>query len=139
MPMDLSDAFCPENLDTFAVIRRKQTVNNFGEADNGIQRIPDQMGVVDAGDDNKIAIATDEQHFGKSISVTTPFRLRGVSEVKGSEFAPDLVFWHGSYFKVVVVEDYTSYGFGWVQAQCTSEDWVDPAPPPGAKKSAMDC
>jgi hypothetical protein len=136
--LDLSEAFDPEIIDTFDVIRRKQVTNDFGEADNGSTVFSAVTGVVDAGDDNKIAIHTDEQHFGKTISVVTKFRLRGVSKVGSAEYAPDLILWNGDYFKVIVVEDYSRYGLGWIQAQCTSEDFVDQAPPIGVRSSVID-
>lgn len=144
MTFDMSEAFNAETTDTFTVIRRKETVNNFGESATENARIPHQVGSVNAGDDNKIAIATDQQHIGKSISVVTQFKLRSVSEAKKAsvgkvKYQPDLVFWNGDYFKVVVVEDYSRFGFGWIQAQCTSEDFVDQAPASAVKKSAMDC
>ena len=66
--------------------------------------------------------------------------LRGTTKKGGKEFAPDLILWNGDYFKVVLVEDYSRYGFGWIQAQAVSIDFVEQASTAAAgKKLATDC
>lgn len=127
--LDMSEAFDYEILDTFEVRRREQNISQMGRATPVITPIVGVRGVVDSGDDNKIAIATDEVHQGKTLSIVTQFRLRGPSKVATDDYLPDLVLWNGDFFKVVLVEDYSRYGRGWIQAQCTSQDFVDQAPP----------
>lgn len=132
VPIDMSEAFSWENQDTFDVIRRSQVRNNFGEPVNTEVVTEGVLGVVDAGSPNEIAIGTDEQHFGQTLSIVTQFLLRGTTKalVNGvlTEFAPDIVKWSGSYYKVVLVEPYQRYGRGWIQAQLTSQDYIEQAP-----------
>ena len=114
----------PRFADQFTVTRRAEVVNGYGELATVNSTIL-AAGVVNITfGQNELDRGPDEQHQGKSISITTKFRLYG--EVAG--YQPDLISWHGDTFLVVKVEDYLGFGAGFIQAEARSIDLVDAAP-----------
>ena len=123
------------NLDTFSVVRRQETVSNFGISTVTSTTIAGQYGVVKPSNENDLKRLPDTDIFEKAITVITMFPLRGESETAGSEFKPDLVVWNGDNFMVREVLDYSNYAMGFVKAICTSIDRVD-QPPQGGPEDA---
>lgn len=123
--LDLSDAFCPDNLDVFAVNRRAQTVDDGGFAHQTPTTIPGVRGVVTAATPNDLERLPDEQHGTKAIVIVTKFRL----QLPSPNFDADTVQWHGDEFVVVHVDDYTSYGHGFLQAIAISINSIEQPPP----------
>ena len=61
-----------------------------------------------------------------------PFRFQGAAvDSFGNEMHPDKVLWHGGYFLVRMLDDYTPYGRGFTQAVATSIQAID-LPPAGS-------
>lgn len=118
----------PMFTDTFSVNRRTQTVGTNGRASISSQVTPAVYGVVYPSDDNELRLLGDMQVTGKTITVITQFALRSESEVSGAEFMPDVVTWKGDNFLVKHIEDWSSFGPGFILAICTSTDIVDNAP-----------
>lgn len=112
---------------SFTVVRRPEGVNGSGE---GVPRslvIPNVVGSVTPVGDNSL---TREVTFGtqnQAIRVITAYRLRGATAEPstGLQFQPDLVLWHGDYYVVSVVNDYTPYGGGFIEAECVSYDYQE--------------
>lgn len=103
--------------------RRQEVVDQHGEVTT-ILTVYNSFGVVTAGPNNSLMMDAEQQHMPKSISVVTPFKLRGPAP----GYQPDIITWQGDNFKITKIEDYTPYGEGWVQAEAESFDWVDKAP-----------
>lgn len=124
MPLDMTDAVLDDDLmDCFSVIRRPQVITTKGRVTtpNNVTYNP-VYGAVNAGSPNDLDRGADEQHFTKSISVVTPFRLRG--EANG--YQPDIVVWRGDNYLVKSLGDYSRSG--WVWAECESIDFLDNPP-----------
>jgi hypothetical protein len=130
--------------DSFTVLRRTQTVNDFGIASVASQTITPVYGVVAPSNENELNRFPDLEVQSKAITVVTSFALRGESETggttfgaglynadgygEGSEFQPDIVVWNGNNFIVRALDDWSQYAAGFVLAICTSIDLVDQPP-----------
>lgn len=112
----------------FTVIRREEIINDNGRSVVTENRITAAGSVFPTGD-NSLAREAAFQAQGKSLTVVTLFRLRGVAQGGGKQYQPDLVEWNGSRYTVREVEDFTRYGAGFIKADCTSQDFVDPPAP----------
>jgi len=112
----------------FTVVRRLEIVNNFGESTVQTITLPATGSIQPSGEQG---LMREEGYDAqaKSVKVITTFRLRGVSRsVAGTRYKPDLVFWNGDYYEVKSLEDYSQFGGGLVEAECTSIDYVDLPP-----------
>lgn len=116
--------------DGFSVIRRQQVVGNNGRVTPTETTIPGLFGPVYPSTPDELRMLADLATNEKAITVLTAFALRGESEVSGTDFMPDIVVWRGDNFKVAKVQDYSSYGPGFVMALCTSIDLKDAPPAP---------
>jgi hypothetical protein len=145
--LDVSFAVCsPMLADSFTVLRRTQTVNNFGIGSVASQTITPVYGVVAPSTENDLERFPDLEVQSKAITVITSFALRGEAEVAGvrynaggynqggyggSEaisFQPDIVVWNNDNFLVRALEDWSQYAAGFILAICTSTDLVDQPP-----------
>ncbi len=123
---DMSDVLLdPDFLDTFVVRRRVETVGNNGRS-VVTNSDTSTFGVVTAGSDNKLERQSDQQHAGKSLSIVTIYPVRGPAP----GYQPDLIFWGRDWFVVDKLEDYSHYGPGFVQVECSSIDSTDEPPGP---------
>lgn len=123
----------PEFAQRIDVIRRSQTVNNYGEAVIGEEWFRGVVAVVTIGGDTGLRREADQQHQGRTLSVVTKFSLRGPAEARASadadgQFQPDLIVWQGGRYVVTGLDPYPNYGAGFVQAICSSMVNVDRAP-----------
>lgn len=118
----------PNIIDTFAVLRRTEVVNNFGVSAVTAVSTPGVYGVVYPSNENDLKRFPDLQVQAKALTVITRFALRGESEASGSEFQPDVVVWNGDNFVVRALEDWSNYASGFILAICTSIDLVDQPP-----------
>jgi hypothetical protein len=65
----------------------------------------------------------------KTVVVVTAFRLRGVAKGPNkSRYKPDIVLWEGNYFEVISLKGWGDFGYGFVEAICTSVHYVDLPP-----------
>src|SRR5579859_5555177 len=118
----------PMLADGFTVIRRQQTVGNNGRATFATTPFINLHGTVYPSSKNDLELFPNLQVMGKTITVITRFGLRGASETAGTDFAPDIVQWHGDNFVVVGLEDWSSFGPGFIFAICHSMDLKDVPP-----------
>lgn len=112
----------------FQVIRRPEIVSQFGQGSVPAPVTLPAVGSIQPTSDNSLV---REEAYGmqvKTIRVVTTFRLRGVSRMGQQNYQPDIVVWNGGRFIVRTVEDFSSYGAGMIQADCISENFVDPPP-----------
>ena len=125
--LDVSDAWlCPEMSDfpSFDVIRRAETINGVGRSEVTPTLIPNLVGAIYPTGDNSLVRTEDYQLSRKTITVVTTFRLMETAP----GYQPDLVFWHGDSFIVRDLNDYSAWGSGFVEAECTSIDLQDLPP-----------
>lgn len=121
----------PSFADTFAVIRRAETVGDDGISVLTPTTFPNLLGSICTAGGNDLERSADAGYSKKRISVVTQFKLRGAAIAgSGQNYQPDLIQWHGDYFIVETLDDYSSYGAGFVQAECSSIDFQE-APTPG--------
>jgi hypothetical protein len=118
----------PMSMDQFAVVRRQQVVGNNGRATFNTTNVPNLSGVVYPSTKNDLERFPNFQVAGKTITVITRYALRSESEASGTDFAPDIVQWHGDNFLVKELEDWSAYGPGFVLAICSSTDLKDVPP-----------
>lgn len=108
----------PITLDRFNVLRRKQDVNTAGRVVITTTLFNNVRGVVTPSLSMKdLQRMTNAQIQSKAIAIVTRFALRGETEDAGQQdFQPDIVFWHGNNFLIILVEDYSNYAAGFVRA-----------------------
>lgn len=125
--LDVSAALAnPYTLDSFSVLRRQQTVNNYGEMKIDVVTTPNVRGVVYPESLNDMYRRGEAQTQTKTIVVITRFSLRGESEtVDRVEYQPDIIQWNGDNFLVIRVEDYSRFARGFIKVHATSTDIVD--------------
>lgn len=123
--LDVSDAFDPSFMDTFVVIRRVETVNQNGRVETTEQRWTVD-GVITATGPDDLQRLPELQYMNKAITIYTRWKLQGPSP----GYQPDFVLWHGSYFIVQTLDDYSGYinEQGFVTANCMSINALDPPP-----------
>lgn len=135
MPMiDISIALTSLMLaDVFMVIRRTETVDQYGESTITTQTFFPVYGTVQAASSNDLKRLPDEQHQGKNLSIVTKFPLQGVAP----GMQPDIIQWpmnnagaNADNFVVAYLDDYSQYAQGFVQAIARSIDMVDFTPTP---------
>lgn len=120
-------------VDVFQVIRRTETVNDYGESTIVTQTIFPVYGSVQAASNNDLKRLPEEQHMGKNISIVTKFPLQGV--VTGMQ--PDIIQWpmnndgaNADSFVIAYLDDYSQFAAGFIQAIARSIDLTDFAPTP---------
>jgi hypothetical protein len=114
----------------FEVIRRQETVNTFGESTitNSYFRV---LGSIQPLGEQGLLREEGQDAQAKSIKVICIFRLRGVSvDPMNKQYKPDIVVWNGNTYEVKNLEDYSSYGAGMIEAECTSINYIDNTPQP---------
>lgn len=117
------------------VVRRGSATNANGQVVVTSQVITTGLvGAIYPVGDNSLMREEAFQSQMNAIEVVTTFRLRGASKDldTGNEFQPDLVFYKGAYYAVRTLNDFSSYGAGFIQAECIQFDWVDPTTPKGS-------
>jgi hypothetical protein len=113
---------------SFVVIRRQETVNNFGESTWVTERAP-AIGSVQPKGDQELMREDAFDAQARTIIVATTFRLRGVSKGPSNErFKPDIIFWGGNYYEVTSPASWTDFGAGFIETEATAIHWVDNEP-----------
>lgn len=113
----------------FQVQRRRQVVNRFGETVTRTTLL-DGVGAVYPSGDNSLVRQADYEVQANTITVVTTFRLQGAAAVGSTNYLPDLVIWNGNPYLVSTVNDFSQYGAGFIEAECSSQSMVD-NPSPG--------
>lgn len=114
--------------EAFQVIRRLETVDGNGRGSTTNTTYA-AFGSVTPTGDNSLVREDAFQSQAKTIKVVTNFALQGMAEdAQGNKYQPDLVLWKGDYYLVRTVNDYSSYGAGMIEAECSSIDWDDEPP-----------
>lgn len=111
--IDVSDLLNdPDFADVVTVIRRSQTIGANGRSENYGQYFDDVAMCISPTGRNEIERLDDSQKQLRSIKAITSFRLQGPTVGQGS----DIVMWQDSAYLVAVVDPYTQFGAGFVEA-----------------------
>lgn len=119
--MDMSAALTnPYTLDRFDVVRRAQTVNGYGEADNSNATVPGVFGVVyTVGEGGKLTRAAEAQSVSKSLMFITKYAIRTASgpvKAPAQAYQADALVWNGTWYVVTSIDDYSHWGTGFIGA-----------------------
>lgn len=124
MVANVKDAFGGELLSTFTVIRRAQSVNNYGRAQNTMLWSAPARGVIAPTLPDDLSRLPEDQYSRKSFSVYTTFPVQGPSETN----SPDILVINGDNYIVSSLDDWSFYGPGFVKVIVTSMDSTDVPP-----------
>lgn len=112
----------------FTVLRRQETVNNFGESTWVTETINGLFGSIQPLGDQNLDRAAEYDIQDVSIKIVTVFRLRGVTKgPNGSRFKPDIILWQGIYFEVTSPTNWSQFGAGFIESEAVGIHYVDPA------------
>lgn len=109
----------------FIVLRRQEVVNDFGES--VLQTVPlPAWGAVFPTGDNALEMTEGYSTQANGLTVITKFRLRGATKDEMQDtFQPDVIRWLGNHYKVMVVNSYSQYGIGFIEAECVLTDYQE--------------
>ncbi len=131
--LDVSDAFDGSFLDPLTIDRQLQVVDNFGGVSVTLQRVsPAPYGVIVPKDSviggNFVLREADMEYRGAALVVFTQFRLRSASKDSANPYLPDIVYFNGDPYLVGLINDFSIWGAGFIQAELSSMASVDNAP-----------
>lgn len=113
--LDVSDILAdPDFADSFTVTRAVQTVGSDGMAAQTVTTAA-ASGVVQAGSGDVLNLLPESARVAGTIEIHTTFRLK-LATATGPA---DVVTWGGQDYLVTLVNDYSSFGAGYVMAVCT--------------------
>jgi hypothetical protein len=113
-----------EFADRFDVITRPETISQSGRSIPSQVRVPGIYGTIYATGDNSLTRVADFEHGRKTLTICTKHRL----QMAAPGFQPDVVLYRGNQFVVTNVKDWSPYGAGYIEAECSSILALD-APP----------
>lgn len=134
--IDVSDLLFDSDIagESFQVVRRQETIGSNGVSNLTQTTFPlpgddPIVGSVTPTGDNSLVRQEAFQTQSNTILVITTFRLRGPSKDSGgASFQPDIVVWSGNQYVVRSLNEWTSFGVGFVAAECASIAFIDLAP-----------
>lgn len=120
----------PDFVDHATVFRRPMKVNEHGEVEKTPEKIDGVPMVICNASGDDLTRYPEMQAMGLVKSIVTTFRLYGAAkDGLKQDYQPDVVRdCDGNFFVVNVLEPYTRYGAGFVQALATSYKWVGKPP-----------
>jgi galactose-6-phosphate isomerase len=126
--VDVSDVILDAAVagEQFAAITRTESVNQFGESSVTVTSATGWGSIGPIGDNSVIREESYDAQ-AKTIRVITTTFLTGGARVGGVSYKPSVVLWNGNYYQVKAVEDFSSYGVGFVAADCVMTDY-EPTP-----------
>lgn len=128
--IDVSDLLLDGDIagESFVVVRRQETVGANGVAVLQTTTLPAAgqppiVGSIFPTGDNSLVRQEAFSQQQAAVTVVTPFRLRPASkDALGNSYQADLIYWSGTYYIVKSLKPWTSYGAGFVEAECVAFD-----------------
>lgn len=114
----------PDFIDDFVVNRFRHTVDVNGRVIAVPIGAVTTHGSVQAAGGRTMTLMPDLTTVNGTIDIWTKYRL----EVSSDTTLADIVTWQGRHYKVMSVQPWTNYGFGFIHASCTMLEFL--APPP---------
>lgn len=131
MPLiDVSDVLLSLDIaqQEFQVVRRTETVNQYGEAVLSTAVI-DCVGAVQPLGQNSLLREETFTTTSNGITVWTKTPIFNAGRTAaGVKYQPDLILWNGSYYLVRVLDPWTGFGAGFFKAECSQTDYEDIIP-----------
>lgn len=119
----------PQFTDRFAVVRRVQSVNNFGEVSTQNTTTHNVLGIVTPARPGDLRRVPETERGHRTLTVFTRNRLNSASQKLNTnpptQLQPDYLLWNGDTFIVKEVLPWTRYGPGWVRVIATSVDSIE--------------
>lgn len=119
--------------EAFTIVRRRTWLDANGIVQKEAVTLPAPgapaiVGGISPTGENSLVREEAFQTQSNAILVITDFPLRGASIDPGTNetYQPDLVFYKGSYYEVRTLDDYTSYGAGFIACECLQVTYRDP-------------
>lgn len=129
--IDLTDLLSdPDFAESLTIMRRRQIIDpvtGISSAQSNLV-LPRPIGVVIPQADLPIQRGPDQQALPRLLQVHTKFRLRSAAIADGRTYLPDFIVWNGDNFYVNRVYDYSHFGRGFIQADCSAQPTVAQAP-----------
>jgi galactose-6-phosphate isomerase len=123
--LDVSDVvICEELSDRFDVIRRPEVISQSGRSVTTQVTVPGLLGTIYPSGDNSLVRQADYELGRKTLTICTTYRLQQAAP----KHQPDLVLYRGNQYVVSNVKDWSPFGAGFVEAECSSIIPID-APP----------
>lgn len=118
----------PLFMDVFTVIRRSETISDYGRSKTVNIYHRGINGIVSPASSKQLERLRDYDIQGKAISIVTNFKIRGSSKNTKKRYKPDIICWGSDYYVVSAIDDNSRYGEGWIHALASSTDFVDTSP-----------
>lgn len=128
--VDVGDAILDGDVagEQFVVVDRREIVDDRGEASYSVSSRPAWGSISPSGENSTRREGTHDSQ-SKTVEVVTTCMLRGVSTAPGgASYKPSLVVWDDGLYEVSEVNDFSSFGVGFVQATAVALDY-NPLPP----------
>jgi hypothetical protein len=128
--IDLTDLLSdPDFAEQLTITRNQQVMGSNGRLTvTTIAISPAPYGVVIPQADLPIQRGPGQQTLPRLIQVHTVFRLRSASTDADTPYEPDVITWNGDSYVVNKVSDFSHFGAGFIQADCSAEGAVQQAP-----------
>lgn len=128
--IDVTDIlFDTDVAEQLSITRREQVISTGGVVSTEPTTIsPRPWGVVIPQADLATQRGPDQATLPRLLQVHTTFRLRGASNSSGASYLPDILTWNGDSYVVNKVQDYSHFGPGFIQADCSAQGAVQQAP-----------
>jgi len=111
----------PMLADTFTVLTRVETVNDYGESVQETTPTAGVVGVVVPASPDDLQRLDDLERGQRAIKIFTRYRLNGPSTAR----QPDLIVWRGDNFVVKTLDPFSNFGAGWTEVLATSIDTLE--------------
>lgn len=114
----------PDFADTITVTRSTQTGFDHGRPVITVQSFPNVTAVVTAGQGDILKYFPEMTNIQGAILIHTTFRLTSVSETTQA----DLVTWQGRDYQITGLNDWSTFGVGFIMAVGTVKQFAEAAP-----------
>ena len=111
----------PMLCDTFALVRRTETMDGNGRPVITSTVIQNQLGVITPEDPSDLQRDDDSAQVARVINLVTKVAVRGVSV----GYQPDLISWAGTDYLVTSVKPFSRYGAGFSEVVAKSMNATD--------------
>jgi galactose-6-phosphate isomerase len=125
--LDVTDVLDDPDFNDFFSVRRPALVaTSGGTATETDQTFTQCVGVVTPASPADVQLLPEGSFQQGVISIITKFRLQSG---KGVDFAPDIVYWHGTAYTVMSISDWSGFGVGFIQAVARLRELNPPSAP----------
>lgn len=126
MPLlDVTDVLSdPDFADTITITRAVETVDSHGRAQIATQTFANVVAVITAGQGDVLKYFPEMANIQGAILIHTTFLLTSASETSRA----DTVTWQGRDYQVTGLNDWSTFGIGFIMAVGTLKQFVEAAP-----------